>query len=301
MENKRIKFLMFGLVVSSLFVGACGGTDDKGDDDEDTTSTVDPDTKNKIEHTQKIVYSVPAPTEMANILENAGAKYNYKLLNDVKNVESYTSTKSRGLNLGIYGADLNYANIFENTQETMFYIQCTQKLAEALGIENAISENTVARAQDNVDNKDSMLNIVSEMFWEMHEYLQDNDKQDITAFIITGGWVEGLYLATQTVDEAKPNKEIVQKVGDLKLSLNHLISLLNSYDKDDVIDEIIADMNKLKAVYDNLEMVKEKGTNTEKNGEVMIGGGPKITITPEQFKEIKTLALELRTQYVTSN
>ena len=80
MENKRIKFLMLGLVVSSLFVGACGGTDDKGDDDEDTTSTVDPDTKNKIEHTQKIVYSVPAPTEMANILENAGAKYNYKLL-----------------------------------------------------------------------------------------------------------------------------------------------------------------------------------------------------------------------------
>lgn len=298
----RIYILLTGVAISSMIFTSCSGGGEKQEaDDTDTTENEDPNMKEKIEHTQKIVYSVPSPSEMVNILENAGAKYNFKLLNDLKNVDSYTSTKSRGLNLGIYGADLNYANIFDNTQETMFYIQCTQKLAEALGIENAISENTVTRAQDNVDNKDSMLNIVSEMFWELHDYLEQNDKMDITAFVIAGGWIEGLYLATQTVDEKKPNMEIVQKVGDLKLSLEHLLALLNTYEKNENIDAVIADMMKFKALFDKLE-VKKTETSVKQEGETtVISGGTSIVITMEQFKEIKALALKIRTEYVSPN
>lgn len=298
---KRIYILMTGIVISSLIFTSCGGDNKQEVGDLDTTENEDPDLKTKVEHTKKIIYSVPSPAEMVNILQNAGAKYNYKLLNDVKNVDSYTSSKSRGINLGIYGADLNYANIFDNTQETMFYLQCSQKLAEALGIENAISENTVARAQDNVDNKDSILNIVSEMFWELQDYLEQNDKMDITAFIITGGWVEGLFLATQTVNDAKPNMEIVQKVADLKLSLEHLLGLLNSYEKNDNIDLMIADMNKFKVVYDKLEVTSEE-TSVKQEGETtVINGGKKIAISMEQFNEIKALVFELRTNYVSSN
>ncbi len=300
MKTKSILF--YSAFVAVLLMTACGGGGEKEETDpEDTTDTEDPNVKNKIEHTQKIVYSVPSPSEMANLLENAGAAYNYKLLNDVKNVDKYTSQRSRGLNLGIYGADLNYANIFENTQETMFYIQCTQKLAEAMGIENAISENTVSRAQDNVDNKDSMLNIVSEMFWELHDYLEQNDKMDITAFVIAGGWVEGLYLATQTVTDAKPNKEIIQKVADLKLSLEHLLALLNSYEPNENIEAVIADMNRFDAVYSKLETTKETTSTEQQDGQTVINGGVKIVITMEQFKEIKALVAEIRDNYVSSN
>lgn len=300
MKTKSILF--YSAFVTVLLMTACGGGGEKEETDpEDTTDVEDPNVKNKIEHTQKIVYSVPSPSEMANLLENAGAAYNYKLLNDVKNVDKYTSQRSRGLNLGIYGADLNYANIFENTQETMFYIQCTQKLAEAMGIENAISENTVSRAQDNVDNKDSMLNIVSEMFWELHDYLEQNDKMDITAFVIAGGWVEGLYLATQTVTDSKPNKEIIQKVADLKLSLEHLLALLNSYEKNENIDAVIADMKRFDALYSKLETTKEATSTEQADGQTVINGGVKIAITMEQFKEIKALVAEIRENYVSSN
>lgn len=298
----RIYLLLTGVAISSILFSSCGGGGDKQESNTaDTSDTEDPNVKQKIEHTQKIVYSVPSPSEMVNILENAGAKYNYKLLNDLKNIESYTTSKSRAINLGIYGADLNYANIFDNTQETMFYIQGSQKLAEALGIENAINENTIARAQDNVENKDSMLNIISEMFWELHDYLDENDKLDITAFVIVGGWVEGLFLATQTVDEKKPNMEIVQKVGDLKFSLDHLIGLLNSYEKNENIEAVIADMNEFKKVYDKLELKKEPTTVKQEGETAVISGGSTVNITMDQFKEIKALVLKVRTEYVTPN
>lgn len=297
---KRIYILFTGIALSSFLFISCGGSD-KTENEADISETEDPEAEEKVEHAKKIVFAVPSPSEIVNILENAGATYNFKLLNDIKSVDTYTSTKSRALNLGIYGADLNYANVFDNTQETMFYIQCTQKLAEALGIENAISESTVSRAQDNVDNKDSMLNVVSEMFWELHDYLEQNDKLDITALIIVGGWVEGIYLATQTVDEAKPNMEIVQKVGDLKLSLEHVIALLNTYEKNEITNGLLADMEKFKIAFDKLE-VKKEATSVKQEGETtMINGGTSITITMEQFKEIKKVAKEVRTNYVSSN
>jgi len=299
---KRIYILLTGITLSSLLFTSCGGGEEKqGADDTDTTENEDPNMKEKIEHTKKLVYSVPSPSEMATILQNAGATYNYKLLNDPKNADKYSTLQSRSLSLGVYGADLNYANIFDNTQETMFYIQCTQKLANALGIENAVNEQTVTRAQDNVDNKDSMLKIIPEMFWELHDYLHDNDKMDITAFVVVGGYVEGLYLATQTVNDTKPNMEIVQKVGEQKLTLDHLISLLNTYEKNKNIEKLLTDMNRVKAVFDKVEMTKEKSTVTEENGTTVIGGGPKITITMEVFKEIKTLIGELRDEYVSTN
>lgn len=297
---KRIYILFTGIALSSLLFVSCGGSEKSGNE-ADISETEDPEAEEKVEHAKKIVFAVPSPSEIVNILENAGATYNFKLLNDIRSVDTYTSTKSRALNLGIYGADLNYANVFDNTQETMFYIQCTQKLAEALGIENAISESTVSRAQDNVDNKDSMLNVVSEMFWELHDYLEQNDKLDITALIIVGGWVEGIYLATHTVDESKPNMDIVQKVGDLKLSLEHVIALLNTYEKNETTDALLVDMEKFKVAFDKLEMKKE-ATSVKQEGETtVINGGTSITITMEQFKEIKKVAKEVRTNYVSSN
>lgn len=302
MEKFRLNSFASILIAAAVILSSCGGGDKKEEvDGDDSTNVEDPDVKNKIEHTQNIVYSVPSPAEMANILLNAGAVYNYKLLNDIKNVDKYATTKARAINLGIYGADLNYANIFENTQETMFYIQCTQKLTEVLGIENSISESSIARAQDNVDNKDSMVNIISEMFWEMHDYLQENDKLDITAFVIAGGWVEGLYLATQTVDDKKPNMEIVQKVAELKLSLNHLISLLEGYKEEKGIEPLIADMISIRNIYDQLATTSSKTTTKVEDGTTVIGGGPNIKITMEQFLQIKAKAAKLRNDYITLN
>lgn len=49
--------------------------------------------------------------------EKAGAKYNKNILNDVKNVDKYTSAGQQALNLGIYGADLSYTSVFNHTQE----------------------------------------------------------------------------------------------------------------------------------------------------------------------------------------
>ena len=103
---------------------------------------------------QNIFYSIPSPIELAQLIQKAGAKYNKDLLNPIKNVSKYMSNTSKALNLGVYGADLSYTSVFDdNTQESIFYLAATRKLAESLGVGNAFDEKTVDRIQANTGKK----------------------------------------------------------------------------------------------------------------------------------------------------
>src|SRR5512145_749688 len=55
-----------------------------------------------IDKAKKIFYSLPSPLETAMLLKSAGATYNEMVLNDLANVEKYSTNKSKALNLGIY-------------------------------------------------------------------------------------------------------------------------------------------------------------------------------------------------------
>jgi hypothetical protein len=81
--------------------------------------------------TKNIFHNIPPPMETAALLKKAGAEYDKDILNDVKNVDNYTAASKQALNLGIYGADLSYASVFNNTQESMLYTSCAQNLAKS--------------------------------------------------------------------------------------------------------------------------------------------------------------------------
>jgi len=54
------------------------------------------------------------------------------------------------------------------------------------------------------------------------------------AVILVGGWIEGLYLATNLVgDSPLENNKLVERIVDQKLSLDIIINLLNESPEDD--------------------------------------------------------------------
>src|SRR5690606_15980861 len=92
---------------------------------------------------EKIFYSIPAPLEMTGLMKRAGATYDKSLVNDPNSQGRYSTVNARALNLGVYGADLSYSTIFDNTQEALQYLKATQSLAEGLGITDAFDYETV--------------------------------------------------------------------------------------------------------------------------------------------------------------
>ncbi len=236
---------------------------------------------------QTIFYSVPSPIETASLIQKTGVPYNKDFLNDIQNVPKYTTTGSKALNLGVYGTDLSFTSIYDQTQESMIYLKCANNLANGLGISNAFGEETANRLDANKNNRDSLLGIISESFWQADSYLKDSERPGTSSLIIAGGWIEAVYIATKLQSSSK-NAEITTRIAEQKFTLENLVKMLKRYDFDATIADVYKDLIDLKTVFDQISLVKSPSESSKdpKTGITTIGSKSKLNITPEQLKAI---------------
>jgi len=287
------------LVLVTLLT-ACGGDQPQQDALQVDNSQDSALVADRMKKTKNIFYNIPSPMETAGLLKKAGADYNGRILNDVKNVDKYTAASKQALNLGIYGADLSYASVFNHTQESMFYTSCSKKLADRLGVSTAFNDSTLEVMERNQNDRDALLDIISETYWNVDAYLKENGRDNISALMIAGGWVEGLYIATQ-VSKTNDTPELRQRIAEQKLSLNDLIALIASYDVDDAaLKGVKADLEAISALYAELPSSGAGETQVEeKDGVTVIGAGAApATLTDAQLGAIRDKAAAVRNTYI---
>ncbi|MGQ9845988.1 MAG: hypothetical protein ACUVQP_00615 [Bacteroidales bacterium] len=273
---------------------SCGGDKSNDDNQVEDTSSID-DQINKV---KQVIYGIPSPIETAMLLKRAGAKFNQDFLNPLSNISNYTTTKSMALNLGVYGADMSFASMFDQSQASIKYLSANKKLADDLGILNAIDKSIITRMENNINNRDSVMEIISETFMNSNSFLKENDRGEIAAIILTGGWLEGLYIGTQIVKNTASNKELMERIADQRLSLNTLISLLNEYKNDANVQSIIPEMEKLKKIFDKIQTSSSKMEVVEKDGKSIITSTSEVKFTPETFNELEKTVSEIRSNII---
>ena len=282
--------------LAALTLAACGGEQPQQD-----TLTVAPDSTATLRaaHTKNIFHNIPSPMETAALLKKAGAEYNKDILNDVRNVDNYTAASRQALNLGIYGADLSYASVFNNTQESMLYTSCAQKLAKKLDVNNAFNEETVSRLEKNRNDRDSLLSIISETYWQVDAYLKEDQRDNISALMIVGGWVEGLYIATQ-VARIHNTPELRQRIAEQRLPLVDLLEVVKTYSPDDpAVSAVLKDLRSLESLFADVTIPSGGSTVTQEGGTTMIGGtAPVASLTDAQLKSITEAVVKVRTSYI---
>ena len=247
-----------------FYLGACTPEDSQEMTEESVEETNAPADEPKSmgeEVNRKVFYTIPSPLELTSIIKKAGAKFDKSVLNSTENMSKYVTQTSMALNLGVYGADLSYASIFEQTQETMHYFAAARKLADELGITSAFGESTLTRVQNNLDNKDSLVAIISDSYWETDAYLKENKQSSISGLVIAGGWLEGMYVSCKLAEKTKSNTDIIARIGEQKLTLDNLIAMLSSY-KDPEVVEVVADLYALKEAFDPVEIIYNRQAPT---------------------------------------
>jgi len=254
-----------------------------------------------ISQAKKIFYSLPSPLETAMLIKTAGASYNEKLLNSLSNVTGYTTNKSMALNLGIYTTDLSFASLFDQTQTSIKYMQAAKKMADGLGILDAIDNNTIKKLEENVNNRDVIMDIISETFMASSSFLKENDRTAVAAIVLVGGWLEGLYIATQLVDPSniKDNK-LVERIIDQKLSFDIVLKLLNENKENPDVATLIVEMNDLKKVFDKIEIKSSKiqAVTDEKSNVTTLKSTSKVSVTTETFQELTDKVKNIRNNFV---
>jgi hypothetical protein len=277
-------------------IGCNGDNANVEDQIEDSVATGNnPDEFNKA---KQVIYGIPSPIETAMLMKRAGAKYNQEYLNPTTNAGNYTTTKSMALNLGVYSTDLSFASMFDQSQASIKYLATTKKLADDLGILNAIDKSIITRMETNINNRDSLMEIISETFMNSNSFLKENDRAEIAAIILAGGWLEGLYVGCKVAQNTASNKELIERIADQRLSLNTLISLMSEYNTDPNIQAVLPEMEKLKVVFDKIQTSSSKMEVIEKDGKSIISSKSEVKVTTEVFNEICKTATEIRTNII---
>jgi len=268
---------------------------------QDVNVEVDQSVVDDINQAKKIFYSLPSPLETAMLIKTAGATYNEKLLNPLSSASSYTTNRSMALNLGIYTTDLSFASLFDQTQTSINYMQAAKKMADGLGILDAIDNNTIQKLEDNINNRDVIMDIISESFMASSSYLKENDRTAVASVVLVGGWVEGLYVATQLVDVNNfKQTKLVERIVDQKLSFDIVLKLLNESKDNPDVASLIAEMNDLKRVFDKIDIKSSKieAVTDTKTNVTTLKSQSKITVSKETFIELTDKVKAIRNNFV---
>ena len=249
-----------------------------------------------------ILYSLPSPLETAMLIKRSGADFDPGILNPVENISRYNTNYKMALNLGIYSADLSYSSLFEQAQVTIEYMGNARKLADNLGIMGAIDEETIKKLEVNMNNRDIVMDIISETYMNSNAYLSEQNRAAISVMVLTGGWIEGLYLATElTGGSLKNNEQLVERILYQKLSLMTLMNMMDTYRENPDIQNLMGSLKKLESIFDRVTIVNtsdvEAITDTAQRM-TTINARSEIEISPDDFKKLCELVAELRNGFI---
>ncbi|HBS87187.1 MAG: hypothetical protein A2W91_03130 [Bacteroidetes bacterium GWF2_38_335] len=268
-------FFLIGIIV---FISSCNTTEEK-ETGTKTKDTVENDTV--IKEDLADVYSLPSPTELYDLMQQGGAKFKSEILNDVNNVKKYSTTKSKAINFGIYASDLAYCSVFNNNQKTFLYFKVAKDLADQLGLTKGFDEKMMNRINKNLNNSDSLFQIATDSYTSAKNAMGNDASSALFPLMIYGGWLEGAYIATRSVDNFKQDNPVLMRVAEQGVMLQMLVEFLQTFEKTADVADVINELIDVQMAFDEL-MENDEET----------------VMTKAQFEKISKLIFTLRNKYV---
>jgi len=220
---------------------------------------------------EDVIQNIASPIEIAALVNSLGVPFSQKYLSSSVTASNISTNCNKAFKIGVYGADLGYLNIYKKTSSAIDYITAIKQLANGINVGQYIDFDTLKRLASTGHNIDSLMYLSVRSFNKMDKHLRETKRSHLSALIITGLWVEGMYLATQV---AKDNNypEINERIGEQKIILNDLLLILNTYKKDKKFAKLIKNIETVKKEFDKVEITYEQGEPemVEKDGMLII-------------------------------
>lgn len=297
---KKLLYLLFASSILLIF-NACGNSNEEENID---TGKIDSSVKVIPEgEINDIIQSLPSPVEMAALIKDVGVPFSKGYLASTDKAEDYDTNFKKALGLGILSADLGYLNVYAQTNEIVNYLAVIRKISDDLNIGQFFDFQTLKRLATNNENMDSLLFLSTNSFRQMDEHLRKNNRSNLSALVVTGVWIEGLYLLTQIVKSGTTNKDLENRIGEQKIILDKLYSILQAYRAQDKNFEKLADdFGELRAKYESIQITVETGevTTKEIDGVIVVIPNDKsvVKMSKDQLNSIIALTESIRNKLI---
>ncbi len=296
-KKNMFKSNLLALSFASVLIATSCGGDKPKEDDTNTDTVIDTDTaKTAVLNVGGELFSVPSPIQTAMLIQKSGVAYDKSILNVSNKANTYTNDFMRSLNLGIYGADLGYVSMYNQTQDAIGYLAAVKQLADKLGVSAAFDTGTMKRINDNIANKDSMLVLVGIAYRASDAYLKTNKRTEVSSLILAGGWIESMHFSI-TAYKQKQGNEVKYRIAEQKQALGSIIKLLASNTAPEAI-ELGKQLSDLAKVYEGIQFkytFVEPTTDSIKKM-TYINSTNEVIVSKEQIDQISAKITEIRSK-----
>ncbi len=209
---------------------------------------------------EEAVYPLPTSVEVIKMLTELEVGYMIGVSNSTENVNNYVTNKSKAINLGIYGADLSYATLYNMDQDVINYLDVIRVLANGLNMPQLYSQELYDDIKTNYDDRDQLVNVLTNAFDGTFSFMNENDQQSQALMVVAGAWVEGMYITTHISESVFHVEGIVSVLLEQKKSFELYIDLATQHADDPAVKEILNMFEPMKKVYEGIDT-----SLTEKN------------------------------------
>lgn len=244
----RTSFLF--VLFAAIILSSCKQSSDKASKTDNTDKLTQEEIKKGVE---EVVFPLPQPMGVYQMLQEIGASYVGDVLNPVGNVENYFATNVKAVNLGVYAADLSYATVYSKKDDVDAYTKTLKNLVDDLGIKVDYKKLTSEETKAKMEDLDSLVDITSEIFYDIYEFLYNESDPALAAQMVNGFYVEGLYIATHISEATFDNVEMIKIIYGQAKPLEELIKLNSNFADDQYIQTIQTALKKLKGLYDETD------------------------------------------------
>ncbi|MDQ1332784.1 MAG: hypothetical protein QG576_819 [Bacteroidota bacterium] len=198
------------------------------------------------------VYPLPTSAEVIKMLTDLEVGYIFGISNPVENAKKYFSTSSKAINLGVFGADLSYATLYNIQQEVINYLDAIRSLSNELNMSKIYDETLYDKIKENFDNRDELVKVLTTAFNDTYTYLADNDQQTLALLVVGGAWIEGMFLTTHVSEAAYQVAGISRNLLEQKKSFELFIELSKPYETDPIVSDFVKKLDPVSQVYKGL-------------------------------------------------
>ncbi|UTW63871.1 hypothetical protein KFE98_06965 [bacterium SCSIO 12741] len=299
--------LKFYLPLTCLIFLAASCTDGTSTDETNTlpettldSAEINASAKDRVrfQRAKIVFFSLPSPMETSRILKKSGAIYNKESLNEPGNINNYQTSKSKAIALGIYVADLSYANAFGQQQDCFDYFSAVRSLSDDLSLSGVFTKEFIEKVDEHINSEDSVLKFLSESYWKANTELKENDRESLAALVAAGGWIEGLYIAVSLVGSSDENSMIAERIAEQKGSLKQLIKYLKSFKDPKNLKEVLNDLEELEVLFDEIQTTSTPAQDSvDENGVAVIGSKISHTYPEGVLQKIIAKTTDIRKKY----
>lgn len=285
----RSRYLFPALV---LGLAACGGGPDKG-----AQAPADELVIGGEPAVVSSLYQMPTPNELFGLVKQLAGEGHKRMLNPASNVDRYVTIKSRAINFGVYATDLVYASSFKLNVEVARYYLTSKKLAEALGINSAFSDADFVRLESNLAKGDSLEVISNDAYQRAYEKMQSEQMGPVLSMVLAGGWLESMHLVVRQIEAFGKNEQLMARVAEQKVTLEHLLSMMEAYRSDANVEAIYTQLATIRDIYDGLNVTRMAHAGASSTGRMVLGDDVTMQMTDAKYTELVQAVDRLRSEW----